>query len=197
MTILNFIDYLVKSRLESKEPQIRKKFEVGWTKTDIKSLTFLHTEASVRVQDTIRDHHEISKKAFSLLLLLVTISSFLGGYLMSAHTFDTLDAFVIIALVVCSVSIYFLSRLIKPNKFRAPGRVPSKVMVDKIYNDEIKPSDRYKLIVYQELLNCQAQIELNQYYNTVRLTIIDFIVRLILISFITLAILMLVIKAIS
>lgn len=195
--MFSVIDYFVKSRLESKEPKVKKRFETGWTKTDIESLVFLHSEASVRVQDTIRDHHEISKKAFSLLLLLVTISSFLGGYLMSVHPFIILDIFVTIALVICSLCIYFLSGLIKPNKFRAPGRVPSKVLVNKIYNSEIKPADRYKLIVYQELLNCQAQIELNQYYNTARLSIIDFIVRLILISFVTLATLMLLIKSIS
>lgn len=192
------VDYMFKSRMAKLEPKPPKRFEVSWRDTDIDSLEFLHKEASVRVQDTVKDHYEASKKAFSLLLLMITISSILGGYLVKSNTWSNSAVVSLVALIVLLIAIYVLSELIRPNTFRAPGRMPKRVLIEKVYKDpQVGEADRKKLIIYHELINCQAQIELNQFYNTVRLRIIDFVIRLVLISFVTLAILLLVLHSSS
>lgn len=191
------ISYILKKPIRKGEPKLLTRFEVGWTQTDADTLEFLHQEASIRVKDTVEDHHSITKKAFSLILLFVAISSTLGGYLLSNKYYVQLDAIVTIALLVSLFSIYLLSELIRPVNFRAPGRIPDKVLVNKIYSPNRSIENRKKLILYQELLNCQAQIEMNQYYNTIRLTIIDFIVRLVIISFISLGVVLTIIKLVS
>lgn len=190
------IDYIFKNRVQKNEPTPLGSFEIRWTKIDIDTLKFLHQEASVRVKDTIEDHHSISKKAFSLILLFITLGSVLAGYLLGKNEFH-LNVIAIIALIICLLSIYILSELIRPVKFKAPGRVPNKILTNKLYEKNISADDRLKLIFYKELLNCQSQIDLNQYYNTIRLIIIDFVIRLVLITFITLGALLIIFKIIN
>lgn len=190
------IDYIFRQRVCKNEPKPLDRFEIGWTKTDIESLKFLHQEASVRVKDTVDDHHSISKKAFSLILLFITLSSILGGYLFGKNEVY-MEVMASIALIICLLTIYILSELIRPVKFKAPGRVPNRVLTNKLYNKDISVDNRLKLIVYQEILNCQSQIDLNQYYNTIRLNIIDFVIRLVLVTFITLGVLLIIFKIIN
>ncbi len=190
------INYIFKQRVQQREPKPLQRFEIGWTKTDIDSLKFLHQEASVRVKDTVEDHHSISKKVFSLIVLLITLSTILGGFLFGKNEFY-IDVIALIALLICLFTIYILSELIRPIKFKAPGRIPNKVLTQKIFSNNRTSINTLKLIIYQELLNCQSQIDLNQYYNTIRLKIIDFVIRIILITFGTLGLLLIIIKVIS
>lgn len=183
------LDYLFPSKVIAKEPILLKHFEIIYQNTDLLSLKFIHQEATVRVKDTVTDHYEISKKSFSLLLLMVTISTFLAGYLISKekHVNNTgVSAVAFIALLICVFSILTLWQMNRPIKFRAPGRIPKKVMVKKIFENIISEDERYKYLLYQEILHCQSQIELNQYYNSHRLRVLDFIIRLVMVSFLTL-----------
>jgi hypothetical protein len=179
------LDYLDRRRVKAKEPKILRRFEISYENTDKESLKFIHQEASVRVKDTLIDHYEISKKSFSLLLLMITISSFIVGFLMSkeSHSFEGIAVVGMIALCISIFVIYILWQMNRPINFHAPGRIPKPVMAKKIFNDIKDDDTRYKYLLYQEILQCQAKIELNQHYNSHRLKVLDFIIRLVLISF--------------
>lgn len=168
-----------------KEPEPIKTFEVKWQDTDIETLKFLHNEASVRVQDTVKDHYEISKKVFSLLLVVISLTTLIGGgilnYIFADKHFGTTSV-LIVSFLFCLYMIYVLIYLTKPVKFMAPGREPKTVMQnDKINRPNVPQEERFKSVVYGELINCQNQIEMNQYVNTRRLTKIDNLLFLIMI----------------
>lgn len=180
-------DYVSVKRVKKNEPIPLKKFDVNYELTDIESLNFIHQEATIRVKDTVADHYEISKKSFSLLLLMITISTFLVGFLMNKsinHKLRGIDVVAIIGLAICLFAIFVLWLMNRPITFRAPGRIPKKVMVKKIFEDiPEEDSMRLKFLKYQEILHCQVQIQHNQYYNTHRLSVIDFVIRIVMISF--------------
>ncbi len=174
-------------RVKKNEPIPLKKFEINYELTDINSLKFIHQEATIRVKDTVADHYEISKKSFSFLLLIITISSFLAGFLMSKSSnfkIEGIEVVAIVGLSICLFTIFILWLMNRPITFRAPGRIPKTVMVKKIFEELAEDDDkRLKYLIYQEILHCQVQIQHNQYYNTHRLKVIDFVIRIVMISF--------------
>ena len=187
---------------KDKEPELIKKFEVDWENTDVETLTFIHKEASIRVKDTVADHYETSKKAFSILMVIISLTTVIAGtiinHITSSDTHFGLFAVLCVAFLFGVYIIYVLVVLLRPVSFRAPGRVPSKVMVDSKFNHpKVKPDERLKLIVYGELINCEHQITANQHSNTKRLKKVDFILRLIILLLIVLVTMSVIIIAIE
>lgn len=197
------IEYLSKSRLKKYEPKHLNRFEVHWKTVDLDILKFFHQEASVRVQDTIKDHHEISKKYFQLLLLMLSIASALSAFIISQLNSSITDwaAFVIcdIGLVIVSFVILIIVQMIRPVNFTSPGREPKNVMRNKWFRSEkfSEDDDLQKILYYQELMSCQRQITINQYYNTKRLDAMDFVIRLLIISFFALSLMLLLIETLN
>ena len=188
------LKYISKKKVTKNEPKPKLSFEIGINETDLESLTFIYEEAKIRVDDTVKDHHETSKKVFQLLLLFISISSFISGYLFKLKSFKNIDVIICILLAVCIFASYILIILVRPTKFRAPGRAPSKLMTNKVYKNRIVQKNRMAYLIYQELLHAQAKIELNQYYNTHRLNAVDFIIRFMLITVSTLCLMALLIS---
>lgn len=166
------------------EPKVIKRFDVSWKLTDVKSMELLFDEAKTRVADTIKDHYEISKKAFAILLVVLSITSVICGFLISQFANEALDkvlvAIAVIAFIFSAFILFFLVNLVRPTKFHPPGREPRKVMTNELFkNDKIEGDNIYKALLYKELVHSQAQIDLNQHINTKRLERLDFVLRLI------------------
>ncbi|MCB0409904.1 MAG: hypothetical protein KDD29_06765, partial [Flavobacteriales bacterium] len=94
---------------------------------------------------------------------------------------------------MCAFIILIIAQNIRPIKFMPPGRVPYKAITkDTFENNNLDEIDIKKYLLYQELLECQFKIDINQYYNTKRLDAMDFIIRFMIICFIVLVVLLLI-----
>ena len=189
--------YLNPKALVKKEPKLIRRFEVKWKNTTSETMKLLLASAKERVQDTVKDHHEISKKYLSLLVVVLTISSALFAFLFSSEVDSIMTSIAITAILLCSFCIFIIAQMIRPNKFRAPGRIPNKAIKKKtLERPNTSDDDIFLLLINQELLNCQAQIDLNQFYNSRRLDAMDFVIRLLMLGFILISILTIALKSI-
>lgn len=192
------LNYIFPKRLIKGEPIPKKGFQVHWKKTDYESLEIIHKGAIDSVQDTIKNHYEISRKYFSLLILVLSISSALCAFLFKTSVTVELKVIISVAILVCSLIILIIGQNIRPVRSMSAGRNPYKAITKKTFeNTDIDQPDIKKLLIYQELLVCQAKIEMNQYYNNKRLEAMDFIIRLMIISFITLASLLFLVNSLT
>tara|TARA_B100000809_G_scaffold243770_1_gene269096 strand:+ start:9120 stop:9374 length:255 start_codon:yes stop_codon:yes gene_type:complete len=73
--IFLLVEFIIRSKLVEKVPKLKKGFKIDWEKTDFDSLKIIHEGAKDRVPETVKDHYEISRKYFSLLILVLSISS--------------------------------------------------------------------------------------------------------------------------
>lgn len=165
-------------------PKEVKAFELSWRDLDEKSLEFLHQESAVQVQDTVKDHYQLVRKIFTLLVIMISLSTALGGFIFNeiqdCKPYIKLIVLASVALLYTLISIFILMRLLMTVEFRDPGRTPRKILNSRVF-DNLKKDETYKCLVYSEIVNCQNQINQNKYVNVIRHKAIE---RLI-ISFIT------------
>ncbi|MFT6845533.1 MAG: hypothetical protein ACJAUV_001730 [Flavobacteriales bacterium] len=175
------LNYLHPKRLIKQEPVIRRKFRIHWKETDYESLKIIHSGATERINDTIKDQREISKKYFGFLILILSITSALVAFLFDEQNISyNIRLITILTLISNSLIIFIIGQMIRPLKFYPPGRVPNEALNEPFI--EKNTEDQQKYFLYKELLNLEAKILINQFYNTKRLDGIDFIIRYLLIS---------------
>jgi len=165
---------------EEKKTNEIKRFEVKWKDTDIDVLKFIFENTIIRVQDTFDDHTKISSKLNSILLVMISITTLLGGFIIkeidNAKPNDAFIATSIVGIMLSTILIIALIILSLSKSFKPPGRVPSNVMLNKLFkNDLIEENERLKFIIYKELVYNENKINHNQQINTTRLKRIDLI----------------------
>jgi hypothetical protein len=171
-------------------PTYAEPIDIDITRVSKEFLLFVHKEAAVRVQDTVKDHSEIVKKATSLLVFSITLSTIVFGYLIKQYSEDEKDPILlsisIVALIELLMIIIWLIRILYAVDFRAPGREPANIMKKSVEAEDKHHELQYKNIIYVEIKHCQAQIDFNQAHNTSRLKSIDQLLWFVVISLVLL-----------
>jgi hypothetical protein len=160
-----------------------------WTKSNVKSLEFIHSKANEAFSYTTNVADKISSRAFTFISILVPIISLIIGLLgnqIVEPTKSIPSTVLIVALIICVPSVLSLGALIWmifPKKFMHAGREPKNIAIPQVIQDDSFTQDeQYLALLIGEIEGLQKKISTNEELNNKRLKILKWVLRIISIS---------------
>ena len=151
------------------------KFQIpvsDWTLVGIDNAKFVLLEAQTYAQYLSDVSSRITARAFSILTVLVPITSALIAYVVGQTMKDNPNYFITYYIVLIVIGLiatmFFLGKTIMPRLFMPLGRKPIEICNDEMLGVTLSKKLSLISIVLNEIENCQQKIDFNELQNTSR-----------------------------
>ena len=137
-----------------------------WEKINKESAMFIINEADKFLKYTIEVSDKITTRAFSFLLITLTILIGIIGFTFQSYKecsalSPNLICNFLFAIMLIIVSV-FLILIVSPRFFMMTGRSPKEIAINEfLCNDSLTPELSYLALILNEIENYQAKIEYN------------------------------------
>lgn len=159
-----------------------------WEEINPESAKFILEQGEKFLGQTLEIGEKISSRAFSLILILITLVSALTGYSINKYlTENVLSGLIIVNtlyILILIVILYFLFMIIFPRLTYVSGRKPSDIAIpDFLENEKPESNVKHLALVLNEIENCQFKIDANEKQNEERITQLKRCITALCISF--------------
>lgn len=168
-----------------------KSFEMpvsDWTKVKIDNALFILNEAKDYLKNLSDISVRITARAFSILTVLIPITSALIAYLVGQSTKGISNIHFIIyyvsfIIIVLIVIMFFLGILINPRGYMPLGRRPVDLCSDEMLGVNLTAQLSIIALVLSEIETCQAKIDFNERQNIERTNLLKRCIKSVAILF--------------
>jgi hypothetical protein len=165
-----------------------KEFKIpkNWKTITIESANFILNESKEYISYTINESEKLTKRAYSLMILLITILSAIVGYTYKKIVLHEITELVYLNFcftLIIAIILFGLSILIFPRKIYPRGRKPSEFSNENLLNSELTSEETNLSFVLQEIVNSQKKIRFNLFVNQKRTALLKIIMISVLVLF--------------
>lgn len=158
------------------EPEYKKKIEA-------ELADFILEQGEKALRHTIDIADKTTNRAFTIVLILLpiisTVIALLVNAMKSPDKYQTLDiCFFSILLFMCSLSLFYLVKLVFPRFFMTFGREPKDIIVREMLENDLSPEKKLLAFKFNEIKNCQSKIDYNKCQNSKRILVLSRILKL-------------------
>lgn len=143
---------------------------------------FIIEHADKSLRHTIEVADKATNRAFTLLLILLPITSTFIGLLVNEikekHKYRTLDLYFFgILIIICLTALGMLVKLIFPRDSMVAGREPKDILTNEMLQNELSAEKKLLAFKFNEIKNYQFRITYNRQQNAQRISSISHILR--------------------
>jgi hypothetical protein len=148
---------------------------------------FILEQGEKALRHTIDVSDKATNRAFSMLLILLPVSSTIIGFLINeikkARPYQHADIYFFCTLaIICIVALIYIIKVVYPRNTMEIGREPKNIAVSNMLQGDKSSEEKLRVIKLNEIKNCQYKIDYNRKQNAERVLLVSKITKYVGIS---------------